>query len=51
MTAVVGCGMLVVYLVVLWVSSEGGCEVSGVGRGQGEVESGLNMMFIGSRRW
>ncbi len=28
------------------VGSEGGCEVSGVGSGQGEVESGVNMMFI-----
>ncbi len=42
-----GCGMLVVYLVVLRVGSEGGCEVSGVDRGEGEVESGVNMMFIG----
>ena len=38
MKAVMGCGMLVVYLVVLWVGREGGCEVSGVDSGEGEVE-------------
>jgi hypothetical protein len=43
--------MLVVYLVVLRVGSEGGWEVSSDGSGQGEVESGVNMMFIGGRRW
>jgi hypothetical protein len=42
-----GCGMLVVYLVVLWVGSEGGCEVSSDGSGQGEVESRVNMMVEG----
>jgi hypothetical protein len=30
----------------LRVGSEGGCEVSGVVSGQGEVESDVNMMFI-----
>jgi hypothetical protein len=39
-----GCGMLVVYLVVLWVGSEGGCEVSGVGRGEGGVNMMLNVV-------
>jgi hypothetical protein len=31
--------------VVLWVGSEGGGEVSGVGRGEGEVETGVNGML------